>query len=135
MKVFRNYLITLCFTVLQVTNRNSLTPELLYVGDGSYWRWLPKTKHHKNPDFILPGSDTDHPKRGVSKVVEVFGDFWHSEVITGLNPIDHVLELVEAFQDIGMECLVVWESEVNKKPAEVREKVLAFLSAGVSTSP
>jgi len=34
-----------------------------------------------------------------------------------------------------MECLVVWESEVNKKPAEVREKVLAFLSAGVSTSP
>ena len=105
----------------------SLNPELLYVGNGVYWRWLPKVRHHKNPDFILPGPDKDHPKREVGKVVEVFGDFWHSRMFTGKVPFEHEQELIEAYRDIGLDCLIIWEGEVKKDPQAVRARVLAFL--------
>jgi hypothetical protein len=100
---------------------------LMYTGDRSWWRWLPKLGHHKNPDFILPGPDPAKPKKGVTKVVEAFGDFWHSRMFTGKAPFEHESELIAAFADIGIECLVVWESEVKADPDEVGERVRAFL--------
>ena len=109
----------------------SLNPELLYVGNGAFWRWLPKLKHHKNPDFILAGPDPKQPKRGVRKVVEVFGDFWHSRMFTGRSSFEHENELVEAFRDIGIDCLVVWESEVKTDSDAVRTRVVEFLSSGI----
>ncbi len=106
----------------------SLNPELLYVGNGAFWRWLPLLKHHKNPDFILPGPVESNPKKGVSKVVEVFGNFWHSKMFTGRAPFDHEQDLVAAYRGIGIECLVVWESEVKADPASVRARVEEFLA-------
>jgi G:T-mismatch repair DNA endonuclease (very short patch repair protein) len=35
--------------------------------------------------------------------------------------------LVAAFAEIGIECLVVWESEVKKTPVETKERIKAFL--------
>ncbi|MFA6358922.1 MAG: hypothetical protein WCY09_09730 [Candidatus Omnitrophota bacterium] len=105
----------------------SMAPELLYTGDGGFWRWLPLLGHHKNPDFILPGLDPANPKKGVTKVVELFGDFWHSRMFTGKVNFEHESELVTAFAEIGIECLVVWESEVKKTPVETKERIKAFL--------
>jgi hypothetical protein len=109
---------------------HSLVPELLYTGNGAFWRWLPKLGHHKNPDFILPGPDLDEPRRGVTKVVEMFGDFWHSRMFTGKANFEHEQELVEAFRDIGIECLVIWESEIKKDSPAVQAKIKAFLVEG-----
>lgn len=106
---------------------SALNPELLYTGNGALWRWLPKLGHHKNPDFILPGPDPQHPKKGVTKVVELFGDFWHSRMFTGSANFEHEQQLVEAFRDIGVECLVVWESEFKADPEAIRQRVLSFL--------
>jgi len=106
----------------------ALIPELLYTGDGSFWRWLPLLGHHKNPDFILPGSDLNNPKKGVIKVVELFGDFWHSRMFTGKANFEHEAELVSAYADIGIECLIVWESAVKKTPNEVQARVKEFLN-------
>lgn len=103
--------------------------ELLYTGDGSFWRWLPKLGQHKNPDFIVPGPDVEHPKRGVTKIVEVFGDYWHSKMFTGKANFDHQSELIDAFAEVGIECLVIWESDFNDRPAEVVARVRAFLQA------
>lgn len=100
---------------------------VLFTGDFTWWRWLPLLGHHKNPDFIVPGPDPKHPRRGVTKVVEAFGDFWHSRMFTGKAPFAHEQELIEAFAEIGIECLVVWESEVKGDPEGVRERLAAFL--------
>ncbi|OHD18653.1 MAG: hypothetical protein A2Y38_19470 [Spirochaetes bacterium GWB1_59_5] len=105
-----------------------MCPSMLYTGDGGFWRWVPGLKQHKNPDFIQPGPDPDHPKRGVAKVVEVFGDYWHGRMKTGKVEFEHEQELIEAFQDIGITCLILWESEVNKHPQRVAERLRTFLT-------
>lgn len=105
---------------------------LLFTGDGKFWRWLPKLKHHKNPDFIVPGPDPEHPKRGVRKVVEAFGDFWHSRMFTGRVPFEHESEVITAYADVGIECLIVWESEVKGDPDGVRARLVSFLGQGLA---
>jgi hypothetical protein len=105
-----------------------MAPQLQYTGDGSFWRWLPALGHHKNPDFILPGLFPGHPFREVLKIVEVFGNFWHSQLMTGIAPFDHEQELVTAFAKIGISCFVIWESEVNDNPKKVAERLATFLS-------
>jgi hypothetical protein len=114
----------------------SLAPEkrLLYTGDGSWWRWLPKLGKHKNPDFIVPGPYPTKPKKGVTQVVEAFGDWWHSRIYTGKAPFDHEQELIEAFADIGIRCLVIWESELKADPEAVRGRLGEFLD-GPEPSP
>jgi hypothetical protein len=101
---------------------------LLFTGDFSFWRWLPALGHHKNPDFIVPGPDHTNPKKGVTRVVEAFGDFWHSRMFTGKAPFEHERELIEAYADVGLECLVIWESEVKSDPAGVQGRLEAFLT-------
>jgi len=107
-----------------------LAPEgsLLFTGDGAWWRLLPLLGRNKNPDFIVPGSDPENPKKGVSKVVEAFGDFWHSRMFTGKVPFAHETELIDAYAGIGVECLVLWESEVKRDPEEVRGRLALFLA-------
>lgn len=103
---------------------------LLFTGNGKFWLWLPKLRCHKNPDFVVPGPDLAHPKRGVVRVVEAFGDFWHSHRFTGSTPLVHEQELITAYADVGIECLVVWESEVNLLPKDVSLRLEAFISDG-----
>lgn len=105
----------------------ALNPELLYTGNGAFWRWLPKLGQHKNPDFISPGPDITNPKKGVTKVVEVFGDFWHSRMFTGRANFEHELALVEAYLDVGIECLIIWEGDFKKDSDATRKRVVDFL--------
>jgi len=102
---------------------------LRFTGDGGYWRFLPLLGRHKNPDFVVvrPDCDPEHPFRGSTKVIEAFGDFWHSKMLTGRAPFEHERELIEAYADVGLECLVIWESEVESDPEAVRSRVAAFL--------
>lgn len=88
-----------------------------YVGDHSWWRCLilslPNGEYirkYKNPDFKVTGQN---------KVVEVFGDFWHQ----GEYPQD----LIDAYNDAGIECLIIWEHELYEDTEEVLDKVAAFV--------
>ena len=108
----------------------TLAPSLIYTGDWTWWRYLPLLKGHKNPDFLVPGPDPENPREGVTKVVEAFGDYWHSRIFTGKAPFDHEQELVEAYADIGIRCLIVWEGEVKTDPAGVAARLAAFLGEG-----
>ena len=105
----------------------AMCSQLIFTGDGAFWRKLPLLGQYKNPDFIVPGPDPGHPLRGVEKVVEVFGDFWHSRMKTGKLPFDHEQELVDAFRDIGIACLVVWEGGVKRDAVGVAERVQQFV--------
>lgn len=107
----------------------ALAPEgsLLFTGDFTFWRYLPLLGHNKNPDFIVPGPDPTNPKKGVTRVVEAFGDFWHSRMFTGKAPFAHEQDLIEAYAEIGITCLVLWESEVKSDPDSVRSRLEWFL--------
>jgi hypothetical protein len=111
----------------------SMAPEgiLRFTGDGGYWRFLPLLGRHKNPDFVVvsPDCDPEHPFRGSTKVIEAFGDFWHSKMFTGKVPFEHERELIEAYADAGLECLVIWESEIEDDPVGVRGRIESFVSA------
>lgn len=112
-----------------------LNPELLFTGNGAFWRWLPELGHHKNPDFIFPGPDPKKPKKGVTKVVELFGSYWHSRMFTGSSNFDHEQQLVDAFADIGIGCLVVWESEFQADPDACRQRVQQFFLYDFPSTP
>lgn len=100
---------------------------LIFTGDGGWWRRLPHFGRNKNPDFIVPGPDPENPKKGVTRVVEAFGDYWHSKMFTGRAPFEHEGELIDAYREVGIECLVLWESEVRGYPEQSRARLLEFL--------
>lgn len=116
----------------------AMAPVLLFTGDGAYWKWLPKLNKHKNPDFLVPGPDPEHPRQDITRAVEVFGDFWHSRMFTGKAPFDHEQELIDAYADIGITCLILWESEIKKDPEAIKARLTVFCTgtqAPIGESP
>lgn len=104
-----------------------MAPNLLFTGDGAYWKRLPNLKVFKNPDFVLPGPVPENPYSGVSRVVEVFGNYWHSQLFTGKACFAHEQELIDAFKLIGIACLVLWESEIKSDLEGIRSRLTNFL--------
>jgi hypothetical protein len=110
----------------------SLAPKasfLRFTGNGKFWIDLPLLQKRKNPDFILPGPDPARPLEGVVKVIEAFGDYYHSEKFTGLSKQDHEKLLIAAYAGVGIRCLVLWESQVNENPRAVRQRIRRFLKS------
>jgi len=85
---------------------------LRFVGAGDWWRKLPDGKH-KNPDFKLTGEN---------KVVELYGDYWHRN--------DDPNDLIEQYNLLDIECLVIWESEWKNNRESVLERVNDFIRKG-----
>lgn len=96
-----------------------LFPQLMFVGDGSYWRYLPLLGQNKNPDFIVPGPDPKSPFSGACAIVEHFGTYWHGESMTGKSVVEHETETVDAWAGVGLRCLVVWEGELDDETSLV----------------
>jgi G:T-mismatch repair DNA endonuclease (very short patch repair protein) len=72
----------------------------------------------KVPDFVNIN--------GQKKIVELFGDYWHSEEFiqrTGHSHSEN--DRKEYFKQFGWDTLVVWEHELKDKTA-LREKILTF---------
>jgi hypothetical protein len=88
------------------------SPNLKYVGNGEWWRLLPNDQR-KNPDFKITGEN---------KVVELFGNYWHRN--------DDPAELQDLYKQVGIDCLVIWEKEINEQPEKVKEKFNQFISGG-----
>lgn len=58
----------------------------------------------RNPDFIDEKNN---------KLIELFGDYWHSEKVQGIDPIIHEKERVSYFKSHNYDTLVIWENELN----------------------
>jgi len=84
--------------------------EVMYVGNGDWWRRLPNGKY-KNPDFKI---------KDQKKVIEIFGDYWHK----GENP----QKLISLYAQIGLNCLVIWEHEIYNQPKIVLNKTNNFIN-------
>ena len=88
-----------------------LPNEYKYVGDG---------------EFILAGRCPDFINvNGQKKIIELFGDYWHSEEIQGVSKKQHVQERKDFFNRYGYETLIIWEHELENIE-EVGNKTLEF---------
>ena len=86
-----------------------LPKEIRYVGDGSFYVWIPSIRRKRNPDFKITGQ---------KKVIELFGDFWHR--------LEDPKDIISEYAQAGLECLVIWESELMSDPLSVRDACLEF---------
>ena len=103
-------------------HRRPTGPELLmakflpsairYVGDGSFYCWIPSLRRNRNPDFKVAGQP---------KVIELFGDFWHR--------FDKPADIIAQYAEAGLACLVVWERELMDDPVDVIERCVRFMEA------
>ncbi len=79
---------------------NKLFPgEYKFVGNGSI------LIQGKNPDFINVN--------GQKKIIELFGDYWHSEEVTGQSITEHHRQRIRCFGRYGYETLIIWECELE----------------------
>lgn len=76
-----------------------------YTGNRKYWVKF-KNGKFKNPDFV---------QKGEQKAIEVFGRYWHRN--------DDPIDLIKAYNDVGWNCLVIWEDEIN---SSTRDRIMEF---------
>lgn len=90
----------------------SLFPnEYKYVGDGQFFL------AGKCPDFININ--------GQKKIIELFGDFWHSKEITGRDREKEEQQRINLFAKYGYKTLIIWEREL-KNLEKVKQKIIDF---------
>jgi very-short-patch-repair endonuclease len=81
-----------------------------YVGDFS------KMIGSKNPDFIHLNE---------MKIIELFGDYWHSKTITRKNKNEHEKDRIEYFKRYGYQTMIIWGHELNNKE-KILDKIIKF---------
>jgi hypothetical protein len=98
-----------------------------------------------NPDFIVFPDNvlesvraaSDERRRMSSEkhrsrwVVELLGDYYHSEDVIGVKPEEHVREIMAAYKSAGIECLVLWEKDVMGRWNEIEPMVSAWIEKAV----
>jgi hypothetical protein len=86
---------------------NWLTTDLVeFVGDGILWVDF-RDARRKNPDFVVLGQN---------RVIEFLGDYWHKS----FKQTD-VERLIEMYWRVGIECLVIWGSDlISNRDAVIR---------------
>lgn len=119
---------------------DKMSPEVVvYTGDGSYWLRPKSSSRSRNPDFVvLTQEQLSLYKQGAdintlrtSRIAEIFGDYWHGPSKTGKSRQEHKKEVIDFYKACGVTCLVLWESEINKRPKLVHERLKRFLNPGV----
>lgn len=85
-----------------------------------FWKTIQTDRgfSHITPDFKVPG---------VMAVIEVFGDYWHA----GDDPQVRISQ----WQSVGVECMVVWESQINRNPEIVKLMVSEYISRNLHERP
>lgn len=81
--------------------------EYVYVGNGSF------RIDGKKPDFVHAN--------GKKRVIEFFGDYWHSQEVTGLPKFISESRRVKRFAKSGYSCLVIWEHELREPETLIRK--------------
>jgi len=96
---------------------NMITSEdIQYTGNRSWWR---KIRILVNGEYVTKSKNPDFKIKGQKKVIELYGDYWHKND----NPDD----LINAYKEIGFDCLVIWESEIYNELENTIEKISQFM--------
>jgi hypothetical protein len=73
----------------------------------------------------------DRGKHRTRYVVELLGDYYHSEQVVGIPAEEHEKEIREAYNSAGIECLTLWEHDVLERWDSVGPMVLAWLEQAI----
>jgi len=68
-----------------------------------------------NFDLFIDGKNPDFINKSNKKVIEYFGSYWHSEVMTGKKENIHESERINHFINSGYDCLIIWDFEFKNK--------------------
>lgn len=112
---------------------------VLFTGDKVYNVRLPGTSRDKYPDFVVLTPDQMEAYQNgaslrslqISAVIETFGDHWHGPEITKKSRNEHYNEVMDFYAKCGVRCLILWESDVDKRPTEVTSWIQEFLQGVV----
>lgn len=108
--------------------RDALKGQVYYAGgkeNGRFFRLA-------NGLYVIP----DFKVKGAKKVIEVYGDYWHSREFCekfGFPEYKWSAQAIIAeYANVGITCLVFWESELlNPELHEsIKEQILAFVAQG-----
>jgi len=65
-------------------------------------------------------------------VIELLGDYYHSEEVIGVPSDEHEAELIAAYASANIQCLTIWETDIVHKWNETRGKIDDWTSKAVS---
>jgi len=128
---------------------DSITPDnVVYTGYGARFIHCQKgvRKYGRvvcdlNPDFMVFADELAEEAQALSaehqemerdvfrsgKVVELLGDYYHSEDVIGVPSDEHERDIIEAYASVGIDCLVLWEHDVLGNEEKTRTRVLEWL--------
>lgn len=91
---------------------NELNLNYIYVGDYRFW------VGRKNPDFI---------NKETKKIIEVFGEYWHSKKFRKVEKTnqEHEQDRIKYFEKYGYKSLIIWDYEL-KNLTNLIKKILEF---------
>ena len=91
------------------------------------------------PDFMVFSDSSSYEAQAASDVsgemrkmssgfiIEVFGDYYHSEAVIGVPREVHEMEVRDAYASVGIDCLILWESDILHNWIEISGGVLAWI--------
>lgn len=91
--------------------KNLFSTEYKYVGNGQF------IIGGRCPDFINVN--------GQKKIIEMFGNYWHSEKLQGRTKRQEENQKINHFAKYGYKTLIVWECEL-KNAKKLERKILQF---------
>lgn len=97
--------------ILDKILRKLFLDEYKYVGNGSF------LVGYRSPDFVNVN--------GQKKIIELFGDFWHNEMHTGVPTEEHERERINHFAEYGYKTLIIWEHELEDLQ-KLEKRLLCF---------
>lgn len=95
---------------------NDYFPQFKYNGDGRLGIILRRLI----PDYI--------DINGKKQIIELFGDYWHSQEVIGNRWQGTELGRIMAYSSIGFRCLIIWEHELQDEQ-KVINKIRQFVKA------
>lgn len=123
-----------------------LLPDNVIFADTKFYVPVHENKKmtQRNPDFILvplnildkvqlniaqSGYLTDQQLyKQIVKVIEVFGDYWHSQKFTGMPVDKHEQHVKQLYAQAGFNCLTIWEHELQDEDT-LKAKINQFINS------
>lgn len=98
---------------IQLCKTNNLPYK--YVGNGKL------IINSRCPDFVNTN--------GKKKLIELFGNYWHSKLVTGRTETKEARQRENAYAKFGFKTLIIWEREL-KDEESLLQKVISFENDG-----
>jgi predicted transcriptional regulator len=100
-----------------------LNPDFMVFPDNVLKSAMSRSSQHKK---------LDRGKHRTKYVIELLGDYYHSERVIGVTAERHKQEIIDAYASAGIQCLVLWEHEVLQDWDKNQAMIEAWLDSAIA---